>query len=233
MRVGIIQSNYIPWRGYFDFIDDCDLFIYHDDLQYTKGDWRNRNLIKTPQGLVYLTVPVRYHDVEQRICDTEIDYSQKWIDKHRNLIRTHYAKATHFQRCSEPFFDLLTKQWRTISELNRAVNAWIMAELEITTPVRMSSEFSPQGSKTDRLVGILRQTGADVYLSGPAAKDYLEPEKLTAAGIVLEYKSYEYPEYPQFDPPFMPNVTVLDLLFHCGPEARQYLKSVSPNQRAT
>lgn len=232
MRVGIIQSNFIPWRGYFDFIDDCDLFIYHDDLQYTKNDWRNRNRIKTAEGPAWVTVPVHYRQVSQRICDTGIDYSKDWAGRIANQIRANYMRAPFFKDYSAPFFEILNSGIEVISDLNVAVNRWIAEALGIRTEIRMSKEFSPEGAKTDRLIGILKKAGATSYLSGPSAKAYIEPEKFSMAGISLEYKSYEYAEYPQLYHGFEPNVTVLDLLFNCGPDARGYLKSLKCNETA-
>lgn len=231
MKVGIIQSCFVPWRGYFDFIDDVDLFIYHDDLQYTKNDWRNRNKIKTQNGLEWITVPVNYKTVSQLICETKIDYSQKWQKKMKNKIVAAYSKAPYFKKYADAFFELLFEHYENISELNVNINKWILTILNIKTKINMSREFSPVGSKTDRLIDILKKVGATVYLSGPSAKNYLEEEKFKSAGIDLEYKAYEYKEYPQLYGKFEPNVTVLDLLFNCGDNSRDFLKSLKPNER--
>ncbi len=231
MKAGIIQSNFIPWRGYFDLIDDVDLFIYHDDLQYTKGDWRNRNKIKTPQGPVWVTVPVFHKHVSQLICETEIDNTRPWRDKVKNRVSSCYHKAPHFKRYADIFFGILDRNFRTISELNIDLNAWIMEELGIKTQTMMSREVAPRGAKTDRLIDILTKVGATEYLSGPSAKDYIELPKFKDAGIGLAYKSYDYGEYPQLFGPYEQNVTVLDFLFNVGPEARVFLKSRRPNER--
>ena len=233
MRVGIIQSNYIPWRGYFDFIDDVDLFIYLDDVQYTSRDWRNRNKIKTSHGIIWLTVPVIFsrNYIAIKIEDAKIDYSQKWVKKHTNSLRHGYSKAPYFKQYAAEFFEILNKGFETISELNVYINRWIMQKLDIKTEARMSSEFMAVGPKTDRLIDILRKVGATSYLSGPAAKSYIEVNKFRDAGISLEYKVYEYPEYPQLYGKFEPSVTVLDLLFNCGNESRKYLKSFKPNEK--
>lgn len=232
MRVGIIQSNYIPWRGYFDVIDEVDLFIFYEDVQYTRSDWRNRNKIKTANGLIWLTVPALFklNDI-QLIHDVRIDYKTNWIKKHMDSIRFSYCKTPFFKVYATEFFEILNKQFETISELNLYINRWIMQKLDIKTEARMSSEFMAVGSKTDRLIDILRKVGATSYLSGPAAKLYIEVNKFNDAGIGLEYKVYEYPEYPQLYGKFEPSVTVLDLLFNCGNESRKYLKSLKPNEK--
>lgn len=231
MKVGIIQSNYIPWRGYFDFIDDVDLFVLYDDVQYSKGDWRNRNKIKTPHELMWLSVPVKYRKLSQRINDTPIDYSQPWQRKHTNAVKTNYHKAPYYHLYADEFFAIIEQRFETISDLNIMLSRWVMEKLSITTPLRMSSEFSPVGSKTDRLIDILKKVNANTYLSGPKAKDYLETEKFVAVEIQLEYKSYQYRDYPQLWGPFEPAVTILDLLFNCGEYSREYLKSLRENEK--
>ena len=232
MRVGIIQSNYLPWRGYLDLIDDCDLFIFHDDLQYTKGDWRNRNRIKTAAGTKWLTVPVHYRHTAQLICETAIDHSQKWAESHINQVKQHYGAAPYFHEYGPQLFDLLKREAATISELNVALLQWLMAQLGISTELRFSSEFAPRGTKTARLVGILSCAGASCYLSGPTAKSYLDVELLYRHGIGVEYKTYDYAEYPQLRGAFVGDVSVIDLLFNAGPRARDYLKSRTPAEQA-
>ncbi len=231
MKVALIQSNFIPWRGYFDIIDDVELFIYHDDLQYTKGDWRNRNRIKTPNGCIWLTVPVRYRNTEQLIHDTQIAYDTGWMKKMLNKVRENYRKAEYFDRYFPMFEECLLQKWSTISELNEAMNAWILLELQITTPIVQASSFAPQGAKESRVLDILKKAGATTYLSGPSGRNYINAEKFAMAGIDLEYKVYEYEEYAQLSKPFEPFVTVLDLMFSCGDSSYKYLKSKAPNEK--
>lgn len=223
MKVGTIQSNFLPWRGYFDFIREVDLFIIHDDIQYTKGDWRNRNKIKTPRGAEWITVPVHYRQSSQLIEETTIDYSKPWARNMLNRIRDSYRKAP----CFEPYFselsELLLEPAASISELNFRLIRWVCSHLEIETPLTFSRQYHPQGIKTERLIGLLKQVGATSYLSGPAARAYIVPELFDQAGIKLEYKVYEYPEYEQLYPPFEPAVSVIDLLFMAGKEAKAYL----------
>jgi hypothetical protein len=223
MKVGIIQSNFLPWRGYFDFIREVDLFIIHDDLQYTKGDWRNRNKIKTPRGLEWITVPVNYKNTNQIIEETTVDYSTRWAQKILNRIREAYRQSPHFETYFTQLSGLLTEPAATISDLNLSLIHWACGHLKINTPIKFSREFHPQGTKTERLVGILKQVDATVYLSGPAAQAYLIPELLENEGIQLKYKKYNYPEYPQLYPPFEPYVSIIDLFFMLGENARNYL----------
>lgn len=230
MRVGAIQSNYIPWVGYFDFIDSVDLFIFHDDVQYTKGDWRNRNKIKTSTGLAWVTVPVHYRHTSQLILETEICYDHDWINEHIGIITANYRRAPHFSIVKEGFFPLLKQRFRTITELNVATCRWIMDVLSIRTPLKMSHELGLQGAKTSRLIQMLKKVGGTEYVSGPAARQYIDEAAFREANISLEYKSYDYGPYPQLGDGFEVAVTVLDLIANTGPEARSHLRSRTPNE---
>lgn len=231
MRVGVIQSNYLPWRGYFDFIDDVDLFVVHDDLQFTKGDWRNRNRIKTPQGSRWLTVPVHYRRRAQLIAETAIDYSHNWQRDHRNLIVSSLGKAPHVGDA----LDLLDAQFdaghATISDLNVALLRTICGYLGLRTPLVMSAEFGLTRTRTERLIELLAAVGATTYVSGPSARNYLEETRFVEAGIALEYKQYVYPPYPQLWGPFDGALSIVDTIANCGPEARAVLKSRTAAER--
>lgn len=225
-RVAIVQSCYIPWKGYFDMIGSVDEFIFYDDMQYTRRDWRNRNLIKTPQGLQWLTVPVkakgRYF---QTIRETEIE-DQRWRQDHWKALQQNYKRAPHFGEIAatlEPYY--LEREYSLLSDLNRALVEAICPLLGITTTLKWSWDYVLAEGKTERLVDLCSQAGADVYVSGPAARDYMEPELFEAAGIELQYFDYSgYAEYPQQWGEFQHGVSVLDLLFNCGPEATRYMK---------
>ena len=225
MKVGTIQSNFLSWRGYFDFIRESDLFIIHDDLQYTKSDWRNRNRIKTARGAEWITVPVHYRHTSQLIEETPVAYSTPWQQKMLNRILVAYQRAPHFEPYFSELDDLLTQPAASISDLNLRLIKWVCRSLEIDTPIKLSHEYHPQGAKTERLIGILQQTKATTYLSGPAAQAYLIPGLFEQAGIQLEFKQYNYPEYEQLYPPFDPAVSVIDLLFMKGREAISYMEN--------
>ena len=223
-KVAVIQSNYIPWKGYFDVIHDVDVFIFHDDLQYTKNDWRNRNKIKTPTGPEWLTIPVGTSE-HRLICEVDIK-DAAWQKKHWNLLTTHYARAPHFATYSALFRDVyLGTRWENLSVLNQHLIKLVARDLlGIQTELRDSRELRPEGAKQARLLDLLRKAGATSYVSGPAAKDYIDPEAFAAARIELEWKSYAgYPEYPQRFPPFAHDVSILDLLFNVGPDAPHYI----------
>lgn len=223
-KVAVLQSNYIPWKGYFDIIHDVDLFIFYDDVQFTKNDWRNRNRIKTPNGPHWLTVPVGQGH-QRLICEVTLD-DPLWAEKHLKTLRQYYSKAPFFHVYSA-FLDevYLNRRWATLSELNHYLIMTIAREfLGIDTQFADSRTYQVRGKRGDRLLDLLTQAGADSYLSGPAARNYIVPEEFTAAGIVLDFKDYAgYPDYPQFHPPFDHAVSILDLLFHVGPDAPWYI----------
>ncbi len=222
MKVGIIQSNFLPWCGYFDFIREADLFIIHDDLHYTKDDWRNHNKIKTPRGADWITVPVHYRQTEQLIEETTIDISMPWANRILNRIRDSYRRAPNFEFYFPELSALLVEPAATVADLNLRLIHWICAHLAIKTPITFCRQYNPKGKKTERLIGILHQVEATIYLSGKAANAYLEPEMFEQAGIHLEYKTYNYPKYEQLYLPFDPKVSVIDLLFMFGKDARAY-----------
>jgi hypothetical protein len=223
-RVGIIQSNYIPWKGYFDIIHDVDLFVFYDDVQYTKNDWRNRNRIKTEHGERWLTIPVGKRE-SRRICDVALP-SSGWARDHWRRLEAAYRRAPYFEVYRAYFEEFyLRRPWSTLSEFNQALVTGIARDLlGITTPNLDSRTFHLTQSKGGRVVELLQHVGASVYVSGPSAKAYITDEGFLAAGIKVEWKNYQgYPEYDQFHGPFVHAVTILDLLFHTGPLAPYYI----------
>ncbi len=223
LRVAVLQSNYIPWKGYFDIIHDVDLFVFYDDNQYTKNDWRNRNMLKGPGGAQWITIPVG-DGLHRLICEVTLPRNG-WQAKHWRTIEQLYAKSPHFARY-RPLFEgvFLGQTWIHLSDLNQHLIKLVSSELGIGSAFADSREFGLDGVKQDRLLGLLAKVGATSYLSGPAARDYIDEERFRAAGIELLWKSYAgYPEYPQRHPPFEHGVSVLDLLFNVGPDAADYI----------
>ncbi|MBN1877020.1 MAG: WbqC family protein [Anaerolineae bacterium] len=231
-RVGIIQSCYIPWRGYFDFIDSVDLFVIYDDVLYSKGSWRNRNQIKLCDGLKWLTVPVNVK-LGMTIDEVPIHHGGKsWENHHRCLLGEALKEAPFFKEAMMLWDAGISASVNTISQLNVRLIYAICAYLQITTPIIMSRDYNLTGAKTERLIQLLTKLKANVYLSGPAAKNYLDESLFREHGIRLEYKTYDYEPYPQLWGDFIGTVTVLDLIGNVGPESRRYLKSNTPNQLA-
>lgn len=222
--VVVLQSNYIPWKGYFDLLHDADVFIFYDDVQFTKNDWRNRNKIKTSKGAEWITIPVGT-DAHRLICEVEIEDST-WQTKHWKTIRQNYNNCPHFNRYKAFFEDVyLGRDWGNLSELNQYLIRTISRDiLGIDTEFGDSREYGLSGKKFDRLLDIVTKTGASRYISGPAAKDYIDASRFAAAGIDLLWKDYScYPEYSQRFPPYEHGVSILDLLFNVGPDAPWYI----------
>ncbi len=220
----ILQSNYMPWKGYFDLIHDADVFVFYDDVQFTIRDWRTRNKIKTAQGLQWLSVPAGA-DRNRLICEVQLTDSS-WQSKHWKTIEQNYRKCPYFEHY-RPIFEALYlgRDWDNLSELNQTFIRRIASELlGITTHFIDSREFKAHGHKQERLLDILGKLGATRYISGPAAKDYIDPARFEEAGIELIWKDYSgYPEYPQRYPPFEHGVSILDLLFNVGSSAPWYI----------
>lgn len=223
--IGIIQPNYIPWRGFFDFIQEVDVFVFLDDVQYTPRDWRSRNRIKQADGETrWLTVPVS-GGRDQLIRDVRIDNTQKWAKKHLEAFRHSYSKAPFFKRYFPALEEFYTpNRYEYLVDLNsdftRRISGWLGLEPEFFT----SSELHVDGVKDDRLLAIVKKLDGQTYLSGPAAEAYISPALWSNARINLLYKDYSgYPEYAQISDPFESAVTVLDLLFMVGPEAPDYI----------
>lgn len=225
MRVVILQSNYLPWKGYFDLVHDADLFVFHDDLQYTKNDWRNRNRLKTPRGLEWLTIPVGT-DEHRLINEVALPADKGWAQRHWRALEDNYRAAPYFATYAGFFREVYASMgWSRLSELSQHLITTIARDfLGVTTPFTDSARFGLKTAKQERVIDLLKAVGATRYLSGPSARNYLDPARLAAEGITLEWKSYEgYPEYPQFHPPFEHAVSIVDLLFHAGPQAADYI----------
>lgn len=225
--VAILQSSYIPWKGYFDLIRASDEFVLLDDVQYTRRDWRNRNLIKAPGGTLWLTIPVRvkglYH---QTIKDVAVSH-EKWNVDHWKTIRQMYAKAAYFREYGECLKELyLTCDEKYLSGINYRFITAILQMLDIRTKISWSMDFPHDiQDKTGRLVEICRQAKATCYLCGPKSRNYLDETLFENAGIGVRYFDYDgYPEYTQLYPPFHHHVSVVDLIMNEGSRAKAFMK---------
>ncbi|MDD2882870.1 MAG: WbqC family protein [Rhodoferax sp.] len=229
-KVAILQSNYIPWKGYFDMIAAVDEFILYDDMQYTRRDWRNRNQIKTAQGVQWLTVPVlvkgKYH---QKIRDTEIDGAD-WAAAHWKALAQNYRRAPCFAEIAgwlEPLY--MGESYSHLSQLNRRFIEAICNYLGIRTTLTNSWDYTLLDGKTERLADLCTQARGTEYISGPAARDYIEEQVFSDMDIKLTWFDYTgFPEYSQLWGEFTHGVSILDLLFNCGKESHRYMRNVSP-----
>lgn len=226
MKCVILQPSFIPWRGYFHQIYLADVFIFFDCIQYDKHGWRNRNKIKTSGGIQWLTIPVNsagtYHG--RLIQDITIAEDTSWRRKHLSTIRQAYRKSRYWEKYYWLIDWIYSFKGRYLADLTCESTIQIAQTLGFQhTKFIRSSKLDARGEKTDRLLDILRRVGASHYISGPSARNYIEPEKFAAAGIKLEYMTYDYPDYPQLYEPFDGRVSILDLLFNVGPEAPRYI----------
>lgn len=223
-RVAVLQSNYIPWKGYFDIIHDVELFVFYDDVQYTKNDWRNRNKIKTAGGLRWLSIPAG--EAHHRLIHEVALLDARWQEQHWATLCQNYSRCPHFGRYRDYFESVyLGEHWANLSALNQALVRHISREfLGVKTVFADSRSYQASGAKLDRLVDLVGKTGATAYVSGPTAKAYVDPSRFSDLGIELIWKDYSgYPEYPQRFPPFEHGVSILDLLFNVGPDASWYI----------
>ncbi|MGY0572845.1 WbqC family protein [Bradyrhizobium sp. RDM12] len=221
MRISIIQSCYIPWKGFFDLIGQCDEYVIYDRMQFVKRHWHNRNRIKTANGIEWLTIPVITKGRFSQPID-EVLIEKPWAEKHWRALELAYRHA--------PFFDALAPRvqaWyeradkeRRLTDINELFTREIAGLLSLRTRIVRDTAYPVDGAKTARLLAIAQAAGADSYLSGPSARAYLDEPLLAAGGVTAEWMRYDgYPQYPQLHGGFEHAVSVLDLLFHTGPEA--------------
>lgn len=226
-RVAILQSNYIPWKGYFDLIGSVNKFIIYDDMQYTKGDWRNRNKVKTSNGIIWLTIPI-HEKFGQKINETKI-FGTGWVGKHLKTFEHSYKKAPYFETIFPWLMNLYQQagKLKLLSEVNFLFIKAICEKIGIGTELIDSRKFTIEETKSSALISVLKQIGNNTsYLSGPAAKSYLDEPLFSKENIGVEWMDYSnYPEYHQLYPPFEHSVSIVDLLFNEGENAYKFMKS--------
>jgi hypothetical protein len=217
-RIALIQSAYIPWRGFFDLIGRCDEYVIYDTAQFSKGHWHNRNKIKTSRGSEWITIPVVTRSKLGQPIE-EVEIAEPWAERHWRTIELHYRQARYFSEYSSlvrSWFDRVDGE-RLLTNVNEVLLREIAQCLGIKTRIRRDREVQSEGRRTERIVSLCRAVGATQYLSGPSARSYIDEDQFRAAGIVLEWMEYgPYPEYEQLHGAFEPSVTVLDVLFNCG-----------------
>jgi len=230
MRVGIHQPMYLPWLGLFDRIYRCDIFVLLDNVAYSKDYFLNRNKIKTANGWSWLTVPVLTKGkFGQLIREVQIDNSTPWQEKHWKSIYFNYIKAPFFSSYGEILKkEVYERKWTYLCELSEKSLKLLLKFLGITTPIVKASELGVEGKKEDLLIKICQKIGADEYLSGPDGRNYLNLEVWKQKNIKVYFHDYQHPCYPQLHGGFEPNMSVIDLLFNCGPES---LDILSKNQK--
>jgi len=231
MRVTIHQPQFLPWLGYFDKIDQADLFIVLDTVQFKKNEWQNRNRIRTAAGWQWVTVPVLQR-FGQRIDEVLINPTAAWRAQHLRALEMHYARAPFLDRYVPELHELYERPWTKLSDLNEAVIRWLLTSYGIATPVHRASEWSVREEPTERLVDLCRAVGATHYLAGPGADGYMDKPRFEASGVRLEMQVFQHPQYQQVYEPFEPNLSAIDLLLMQGPDALATLRRSRPARNA-
>lgn len=227
MRVTIHQPQFMPWLGYLDKVDQSDLFLVLDTVQFKKNEWQNRNRIRTAQGWQWLTVPVLHH-FGQRINEVLINRTVTWTAQHLKALDMHYGRAPYGDHYLSQLREIYARPWTNLSDLNKATVHWLLKAYGITTPVRCASECDAREEPTDRLIDLCRIVGATEYLAGAGAERYMDISRFKASGLRLAIQTFAHPSYRQVYAPFEVNLSALDLLLMQGPEALGTLRQARP-----
>ncbi len=218
------QPTYLPWLGLFHKIALSDQFVYLDNLQFEKNSWENRNKIKTSDGSMWLTIPVNAH-INLKSNQTKIDYTHNWHEKHLKSIKTNYRKTPYFSDYITFFEDTYEKKWQFLSEINEHVLKWILRELGINVKFLRASDFDFQGAKSDLILDMCKKLGVKKYIFGLLGREYANIRDFKSNGIDLIFQNYNHPSYKQIYGNFIPNLSVIDLLFNCGPNSYSIIMS--------
>ena len=224
MIVAVHQPQYLPWLGFFDKMDRADIFVLLDTVQFKKNEWQNRNRIKTAVGTQWLTVPVTYR-FPQRIDEVGVNNRERWQHRQRQAILTNYRQAPCWDFVAPLIDELLTPAWERLSPLNVLSVAGLAKLLGIATPLFVASGLPPFPEDPDRrLIAIAQYFGADTYLAGSGGRDYMALDLYRQSGINVAFQEYRHPVYEQRFGPFVPFLSVLDLLFNHGPASLTILR---------
>lgn len=223
--VGIHQPQYLPYLGYFHKIAQCDVFVHLDDVQFQKGGVQNRNKIKNITGWNWLTVPVT-QNINQNINEVQIINKVNWADKHWRALQTNYGKAPFFKTYSGLFQQIYGKKWNNLADLNIEFAERICDVLDIHTEFVLSSKIETEGTSTERLVSVCQNLNADAYIAGRGGKNYMKLGLFEKEGIEIIWQDFTHPVYQQQFPEveFIPNLSIIDLLFNCGDKTREFIK---------
>jgi hypothetical protein len=218
------QPVYLPWLGLFHKIALADSFVWFDDVQYQKKDWNNRNKIKTKNGPIWLTVPVlSKNHFETKVGKIKINNDLPWAKKHLKSIQFSYSKSKYFDHYYEIFKDVYNKKWIFLSDLNLHILKFFLKELKIEVPIVKLSDLKISGQKSDLVLNMCKQLKAKIYIFGGEGKNYADQEKFRGSGVEPIFQEYNHPEYQQMHGDFISHLSIIDLLFNCGPECYDIL----------
>lgn len=223
--VSVHQPQYLPWPGFFHKVGKSDYFVFLDTVQFEKGGFQNRNRIRRPHDWIWLTVPIKSKGrFKQKISEVKIDYAINWQRKHLNSIKMNYARAPFFCNLEKYFKKIYSSRWQYLRALNVHLIQFFLKHLKINTPLYYESKLKTTQKNTDRIIEICEKLGADTYLSGVGGRAYLDEDKFRKAHIKLIYQNFKYPVYKQcFGTNFIPNLSIIDLIFNCGKKSRDLL----------
>lgn len=233
-RLAIIQSSYLPWKGFFDFISRCDTYIIYNSAAFSKGHWHNRNRIKRPGGSPWLTIPVKTADRLGQPLD-EVTVVEGWADRHWGIVAQSYKGSAYFETESaelKKLFESLSRE-PLLTKINEELLRGLVRQLGLNTQILRDRSFSFSGDRTERLVQLCQAVGATHYLSGPSAQDYLDVQMMKRAAVTVEWMTYgPYRNYVQPHGDFVHEVSILDTLLCTGPHAREFISSTpsEPNK---
>lgn len=227
MIVAVHQPQYLPWIGYFDKMRRADVFCYLDDVQYKKNEWQNRNRIKTAQNWQWLTVPVRYRFPE-KINEVQINNTIRWNKKHLQALVTNYSRAPYFNAYISIFEDVFSDAWDLISDLNIHLIERLKDALQLQEKnTIISSQLELRQEPTERLIDICKALGADTYLAGQGAADYMDLTRFEKNGLKVIMQDFKHPVYPQLFKEFQSHLSIVDLLFNCGPASLEIISEAN------
>ena len=222
MKIAIHQPNYLPWLGYFYKMAESNVFVLLDSVQYEKNGLTNRVKIKTSQGSSWLTLSAKRR-LPQLIKEVKLANFQRDKEKHIRTIELNYRKAKYFNYLFPEIKEILEKDWQYLSKLNIELIKLLREKLGIKTKLEFASNYNISGKSTDLLVNLSKKFNADIYLSGRGGRKYQNEKNFKMAKIELKYLDFIYPTYHQLWGKFIPNLSIIDLLFNCGPDSLKIL----------
>ncbi|MDI6591493.1 MAG: WbqC family protein [Patescibacteria group bacterium] len=231
MTIGILQPGYLPWLGFFEQIQRADVFVIYDDVQYDKNGWRNRNRIKTKNGVQWLTVPAHVRGFPL-INEVKIDNSKNWQKDHLQSLKVNYSRAPYFKAYFPKIEEILSKKWTFLANLDIILIRVLAEILGIKTNLEISSKLKVfRKDRIERLINICKHFGADIFYEGAGGRNYIKEPEIKAfeqAGIQIVFQNYQHPVYRQLHGEFISHLSVIDLIFNEGPNS---LKIICQNQK--
>ena len=218
----IRQPGFFPYLGYFKKIQSCDIFVHYDDAQYSINDWDNRNKIRTMNGSRWITVPVK-KPYKKKLFEVEIAYDENWILKHKNIIKESYQNAPFFKDYWSDIEKIYDKKWNRLIDLNYEFIDYCNSILEINTKIVRSQDMKLNFTKSEKILEICKKINATTYISGEEGKNYLDEKLFLDSGIKILYEKFQYPTYKQYQKEFIPNMSIIDLIFNEGPKSKRIL----------